>query len=136
MYYNSQWFSFLLLTNLLLLTSKAPYPLLIQLPSPLPHIYPAYVYFEGQSVLLTSESSFYLTINPDLSYSLSSAADSFGDLYKVTEEYRGYTKYAYGAITNYYFTTLNKKLISKQYISQQYFIYMFNSKKDGTNAVK
>ena len=86
MYYNSQWFSFLLLTNLLLVTSKAPYPLLIQLPSPLPHIYPAYVYFEGQSVLLTSESSFYLTINPDLSYSLSSAADSFGDLYKVTEE--------------------------------------------------
>ena len=73
MYYNSQWFSFLLLTNLLLVTSKAPYPLLIQLPSPLPHIYPAYVYFEGQSVLLTSESSFYLTINPDLSYSLSSA---------------------------------------------------------------
>ena len=70
MYYNSQWFSFLLLTNLLLVTSKAPYPLLIQLPSPLPHIYPAYVYFEGQSVLLTSESSFYLTINPDLSYLL------------------------------------------------------------------
>lgn len=120
MYYNSQWFSFLLWTNLFLVISNAPYPILIHLPSPLPHIYPAYVNFEGQSVLLTSESSFYLTINPDLSYSITSAADSFGDLYKVTEEYRGYTKNVYGTITNYYFTTLNKKMVSKQYISQQY----------------
>lgn len=113
--------AFMLLTQIIYV-QMTHYPIKLKLQETSEHIYPSFVDFEGQKVILTSCGSYLILTNGLDEYYLELVDSFFGSQYERTKDNRGYLSYQgiSGDKRHYLFQTVDNKMILKKYNGKEY----------------